>query len=171
MDLFVQAINEANDSTKSLLKDDQEIGKILSAYTKKQAAKAGEEVKKEGEAFLEQNKTKEGIVVTDSGLQYEVISEGTGDKPLVTSTVKVHYHGTTIDGEVFDSSVDRGEPAQFPLGGVIKGWTEGLQLMSVGSKYKLYVPQELAYGERGAGAKIKPYAALIFEVELLEIVK
>jgi FKBP-type peptidyl-prolyl cis-trans isomerase len=109
------------------------------------------------------------IVTTDSGLQYEILKEGDGDSPGPTDTVKVHYHGTLPDGEVFDSSVDRGEPATFPLNGVIKGWTEGLQLMKVGSKYKFTVPPDLAYGERGAGDKIGPNQTLIFEVELLEI--
>ena len=102
-------------------------------------------------------------------MQYEVITEGKGKKPAATDIVKVHYRGTTIDGTVFDSSYDRGEPAEFPLNRVIAGWTEGLQLMSVGSKYKLYIPYQLGYGERGAGQDIKPYSALIFDVELLEI--
>jgi FKBP-type peptidyl-prolyl cis-trans isomerase len=104
-------------------------------------------------------------------LQYTVISEGNGPKPTAENTVKVHYHGTTIDGVVFDSSIERGKPAQFPLKGVIAGWTEGLQLMSVGSKYKFFIPSELAYGPRGAGASVEPNSALVFEVELVEIVK
>ena len=124
-----------------------------------------------GEEFLAENATREGIIVTESGLQYEVITMGEGEKPTAESTVKVHYHGTLIDGTVFDSSVQRGEPIEFPLNGVIKGWTEGLQLMPVGSKFKLYIPYQLAYGERGAGELIGPCEALIFEVELLEIVK
>lgn len=124
-----------------------------------------------GEAFLAENATKEGVVVTESGLQYKVVTMGNGQKPSATDKVKVHYHGTLIDGTVFDSSVERGEPIEFPLDGVIKGWTEGLQLMPVGSKYILYIPYQLAYGERGAGEDIPPYSALIFEVELLEIVK
>ncbi|MCK5815986.1 MAG: FKBP-type peptidyl-prolyl cis-trans isomerase, partial [Flavobacteriaceae bacterium] len=126
------------------------------------------EVKKGGETFLEANKTKEGVQVTESGLQYIVLKEGTGEQPTKASRVKVHYHGTLIDGTVFDSSVDRGEPTEFGVSQVIKGWTEGLQLMKVGAKYKFFIPQELAYGARPAG-KIKPYSALIFEVELLEI--
>lgn len=124
-----------------------------------------------GEAFLAENATKEGVIVTESGLQYKVITMGEGEKPTAESTVKVHYHGTLIDGTVFDSSVQRGEPIEFPLNGVIKGWTEGLQLMPVGSKFILYIPYQLAYGERGAGELIGPCEALIFEVELLEIVK
>ena len=125
----------------------------------------------EGEAFLAENAKREGVFVTESGLQYEVVTMGEGEKPTAESTVKVHYHGTLIDGTVFDSSVQRGEPIEFPLNGVIKGWTEGLQLMPVGSKFILYIPYQLAYGERGAGELIGPCEALIFEVELLEIVK
>ena len=127
------------------------------------------EAKAEGEKFLEENKLREGVKTTESGLQYEVIKEGKGKKPTAESTVKVHYEGTLIDGTVFDSSYQRGEPIEFPLNGVIKGWTEGLQLMPVGSKYKLFIPYELGYGERGAGQSIPPYATLIFTVELLEI--
>ena len=123
-----------------------------------------------GEAFLAENAKKAGITVTASGLQYEVITQGTGAIPTATSKVKTHYHGTLIDGTVFDSSVNRGQPIDFPVNGVIAGWTEALQLMPVGSKYRLYIPHNLAYGERGAGASIKPYSALIFDVELIDIV-
>lgn len=123
----------------------------------------------DGEAFLAENGAREGVVTTASGLQYEVITEGDGPKPLATDTVVTHYHGTLIDGTVFDSSVERGAPATFPLNRVIPGWTEGLQLMPVGSKWRLFVPPGLAYGERGAGADIGPNATLVFEVELLEI--
>lgn len=123
-----------------------------------------------GEAFLAENAKKTGITVTASGLQYEVITQGSGAIPTKTSKVKTHYHGTLIDGTVFDSSVNRGQPIDFPVGGVIAGWTEALQLMPVGSKWRLYIPHNLAYGERGAGASIKPYSALIFDVELLDIV-
>ncbi|MDR1682494.1 MAG: FKBP-type peptidyl-prolyl cis-trans isomerase [Candidatus Symbiothrix sp.] len=141
--------------------------KIKKASLEKQYA----EVKKENADFLTENAKKEDVVTLENGLQYKVITEGTGPKPVATDKVKVHYHGTNINGDVFDSSVDRGEPAEFPLNGVIRGWTEGLQLMPVGSKYILYVPYDLAYGEQGSGNKISPFATLIFEVELLEIVK
>lgn len=123
-----------------------------------------------GEAFLAENAKKAGVVVTASGLQYEVLTQGDGEKPGRASTVRTHYHGTLIDGTVFDSSYNRGQPAEFPVGGVIAGWTEALQLMPVGSKYRLYIPHQLAYGERGAGASIAPFSALVFDVELLAIV-
>jgi FKBP-type peptidyl-prolyl cis-trans isomerase FklB len=127
------------------------------------------ETRAEGEKFLQENALRDEVKTTESGLQYEVLVQGKGPKPTAESTVKVHYEGTLIDGTVFDSSYQRGEPIEFPLNGVIKGWTEGLQLMPVGSKYKLYIPYELGYGERGAGQSIQPYSALIFTVELLEI--
>ena len=130
---------------------------------------ASKKAKAEGEAFLAQNAKREGVKTTASGLQYEVLEATLGQKPKATDTVRVHYEGTLIDGTVFDSSYKRGESISFPLNGVIKGWTEGLQLMSVGSKYKLFIPYQLAYGEHGAGASIPPYAALIFTVELLGI--
>ena len=123
-----------------------------------------------GEAFLAQNANKPGVIVTASGLQYEVLVAGEGEKPTRASTVRTHYHGTLIDGTVFDSSYNRGQPAEFPVGGVIAGWTEALQLMPVGAKYRLYIPHQLAYGERGAGASIAPFSALVFDVELLAIV-
>lgn len=124
---------------------------------------------KAGEDFLETNKQKEGVHTTPSGLQYEVLTEGDGPKPKATDKVKCHYHGTLIDGTVFDSSVQRGQPATFPLNMVIKGWTEALQLMSVGSKYRLFLHPTLAYGERQTGAVIGPNSTLIFDVELLGI--
>jgi FKBP-type peptidyl-prolyl cis-trans isomerase FklB len=125
----------------------------------------------ENESFLSKNKEKSGVSVTPSGLQYEVIKMGTGPKPDASSTVKVHYTGTLIDGTEFDSSVKRGQPAEFQVGGVIPGWTEALQLMPVGSKFKLFIPENIAYGSNGAGEIIKPYSTLIFEVELLEILQ
>ncbi len=125
----------------------------------------------ENEAFLAKNKEKQGVVTTASGLQYEVIKMGTGEKPTSQSTVKVHYVGTLIDGTEFDSSVKKGQPVQFPVSGVIPGWTEALQLMPVGSKFRLFIPQNLAYGSRAGSEVIKPYSTLIFEVELLDIVK
>ncbi|MBP5260150.1 MAG: FKBP-type peptidyl-prolyl cis-trans isomerase [Paludibacteraceae bacterium] len=123
----------------------------------------------EGEKFLAENRQREGVQETASGLQYQVVREGNGPKPALTDRVKVHYEGFLLSGEKFDSSVDRGEPAVFPLNQVIAGWTEGLQLMPVGSKYTLYIPYQLAYGDKGAGRVIPPYATLIFEVELLGI--
>jgi FKBP-type peptidyl-prolyl cis-trans isomerase len=131
----------------------------------------GAKNKAEGLAYLEANKAKPGVKVTASGLQYEVVKLGTGPRPKATNTVRVHYTGTLIDGTKFDSSVDRGEPAEFPLNGVIAGWTEGLQLMPVGSKFKFTIPSALAYGANGAGGQIGPDAVLNFEVELLRIVK
>lgn len=123
----------------------------------------------EGERFLEENAKKEGVQVTPSGLQYKVIEEGYGTKPKAAETVTVHYRGTLIDGTEFDSSYKRGQPVSFPLNRVIAGWTEGLQLMKTGAKYEFYIPYNLAYGERGAGTVIPPYATLIFEVELLGV--
>lgn len=128
-------------------------------------------MKEDGQTFLQENALREEVKTTESGLQYEVLVAGKGAMPTATNTVKVHYEGTLIDGTVFDSSYERGEPIEFPLNGVIKGWTEGLQLMPIGAKYKLYIPYELGYGERGAGQNIPPYSTLIFTVELLEIIK
>ena len=124
---------------------------------------------KAGEDFLEANKTKPGIVTLPSGLQYEVLTEGSGKKPLATNKVTCHYHGTLIDGTVFDSSVKRGQPATFPLNMVIKGWTEGLQLMPVGSKWRFYIPAQLGYGDRQVSAQIGPNSTLIFDVELISV--
>lgn len=152
----------------------EEMQQVMGRYQEKQFAQRIEQStdnKKEGDAFLEANKAKEGVSVTDSGLQYKIITAGDGAKPTASDNVKVHYHGTLIDGTVFDSSVERGEPIVFGVGQVIKGWQEALQLMSVGSKWQIYVPSDLAYGERGAGAKIGPNATLIFDVELLGIEK
>lgn len=147
----------------------EEANECLNLYFNKASLAKSEEQKQAGKEFLERNGTREGVVTLPSGLQYEIITEGTGAKPTLSDQVTTHYHGTTIDGEVFDSSVERNEPATFQLGGVIKGWQDALQLMPVGSKWKIYVPSDLAYGERGAGPKIGPHSTLIFEVELLAI--
>jgi FKBP-type peptidyl-prolyl cis-trans isomerase FklB len=153
-----------------------EIPAIQAAFEKINAeiqARREEEAKvlaAEGIAFLEENAKRPEVTVTESGLQYEVLTEGNGEKPTVDSTIRAHYHGTLINGTVFDSSYERGQPAEFPVGGVIKGWTEAVQMMGTGSKWRLYVPHELAYGERGAGAAIAPFSTLIFDVELLEII-
>ena len=141
----------------------------LEARKNAEAAQRGAKAKEEGTHFLAQNAKKSGIVVTPSGLQYEVLTEGTGRQPKATDTVSCHYHGTLIDGTVFDSSIQRGEPCSFPLNQVIAGWTEGLQLMKEGAKYRFYIPYNLAYGEHGAGASIPPYSALIFDVQLLKV--
>ncbi len=133
------------------------------------AAEAGKAAKVEGEKFLAENAKKAGVNVTKSGLQYEVLTEGTGKQPKATDTVRCHYHGTLIDGTVFDSSYQRNEPCDFGLNQVISGWTEGVQLMKEGAKYRFYIPYNLAYGERGAGASIPPFSALIFDVELLKV--
>lgn len=148
----------------------EEANGIIQAYLQDVTASKFEVFKAEGEAFLAENAKKEGVHTTPSGLQYEIIEAGNGVKPVATDTVKVHYHGTLIDGTVFDSSVTRGMPATFGVHQVIKGWTEALQLMPVGSKYRLYIPQELAYGAQPhPGGAIKPFMALIFDVELISI--
>ena len=146
-------------------------GAIINKFIKELKTKAAEKNKVAGEKFLEENKAKEGVVTTESGLQYKVLTEGKGAIPTKDQKVKVHYRGTTIDGKEFDSSYKRNEPATFLPTRVIKGWTEALQLMPVGSKWELYIPSDLAYGARGAGANIGPNSTLIFEVELLDIVK
>jgi FKBP-type peptidyl-prolyl cis-trans isomerase len=147
----------------------EETRNVITEYQQAEHEKMALVNLEEGEKFLAENAQREGVTVTDSGLQYEVLVAGDGPKPTATDKVNVHYHGTLINGDVFDSSVDRGEPISFPLNRVIAGWTEGVQLMPVGSKYKFFIPSELAYGERGAGGRIGPNATLIFEVELLEI--
>lgn len=144
----------------------QEINAKLKAT---EAQNAGE-LAAAGEAFLAENAQRDEVTVTESGMQYEVINAGDGERPSASSTVRTHYHGTLVDGTVFDSSYDRGQPAEFPVNGVIAGWTEALQMMPVGSKWRLYLPYSLAYGEAGAGGAIGPYAALVFDVELLDIV-
>ncbi|MBB3170115.1 FKBP-type peptidyl-prolyl cis-trans isomerase [Simiduia aestuariiviva] len=152
---------------------EENLHQAFKVISERMQAKQAEEAKAaagEGEAFLADNAKRDGVVTLASGLQYEVINEGSGDKPSASSTVRTHYHGTLINGSVFDSSYDRGEPAEFPVNGVIAGWTEALQMMPVGSKWRLYVPHQLAYGERGAGAAIAPFSTLVFDVELLDIV-
>ena len=146
-----------------------EAQEVLNTFFSELEAQVAGKAKEEGEAFLAENAKREGVIVTGSGLQYEVLTAAEGKKPKATDKVKVHYEGTLIDGTVFDSSYRRGEAISFGLNQVIKGWTEGVQLMSVGAKYKFFIPYNLAYGERGAGAQIPPYAALIFTVELLGI--
>jgi len=144
-------------------------GEILAAYSQKAAAEKSASVIAEGEAYLKANAAMDGVTVTDSGLQYSVMTAADGAKPAATDNVTVHYRGTLLDGTEFDSSYSRNEPATFQLNGVIPGWTEGVQLMSEGSKFKFVIPYQLAYGERGAGASIPPYSTLIFEVELIKI--
>jgi FKBP-type peptidyl-prolyl cis-trans isomerase FklB len=161
----IKDVLEKNQPQISYQEAQQVLGKFFSELEQKIAGEA----KAAGEAFLAENAKREGVKVTESGLQYEVLEATIGQKPKATDKVRVHYEGTLIDGTVFDSSYKRGESITFGLNQVIKGWTEGLQLMSIGSKYKLYLPYHLAYGERGAGANIPPYAALIFTVELLGI--
>lgn len=141
----------------------------LEEEQKAAAAEAGKAAKEAGEKFLAENAKKVGVITTASGLQYEVLTEGTGRSPKATDTVRCHYHGTLIDGTVFDSSYRRNQPADFGLNQVISGWTEGVQLMKEGAKYRFYLPYNLAYGERGAGADIPPFAALIFDVELIKV--
>ena len=158
-------------SDNNTLMDQEGVMKCLNTYFQNQQQSQYEENIREGEEFLAENKSREGVITLPSGLQYEVLVEGTGEKPALTDEVKTHYHGTLLDGTVFDSSVERGEPVSFPVNGVIAGWTEALQLMPVGSKWKLYIPYDLAYGERGAGQAIGPYSTLIFEVELISIEK
>jgi len=185
-ELFIQGFHNAIDSSNMLI-EGQNVNAILNKFFQKrqqeamakkreEAANKAEvdfaEVKKGGEKFMEENKSVSGVKITESGLQYIVMKEGSGEKPTATSKVSVHYHGTLTDGTVFDSSVDRGTPAEFGVSQVIKGWTEGLQLMNVGSKYKFFIPQELAYGATPRqGGAIKPFMPLVFEVELLGIVK
>jgi FKBP-type peptidyl-prolyl cis-trans isomerase FklB len=149
--------------------DLDDANRFVQEYMQAQQAKQYEGVLKEGKDFLSKNGAREEVTVLPSGLQYEVLQEGTGPKPAPSDKVTVHYHGTLLDGTVFDSSVNRGQPATFGVTQVIQGWVEGLQLMPQGSKWRLYIPYDLAYGERGAGGKIGPYSTLIFDVELLKI--
>jgi len=148
----------------------EEANQVLQEFIEKQQQSESGDNLEEGRHFLDENRQKEGIVETSSGLQYQILKEGNGERPGAADEVKCHYHGTLIDGTVFDSSVERGKPAVFPVSGVIQGWVEALQLMRVGSKWRLFIPSGLAYGSRGAGGAIGPDTTLIFDVELLEIV-
>lgn len=166
---FITALKDVFSGVAPRIKP-EDANQILESFMAESQAGDGNKNLEEGLAFLAENAKKDGVIELPSGLQYEVIAEGEGDLPTSNDQVKCHYHGTLIDGSVFDSSVDRGEPATFPVNGVIQGWVEALQLMSVGSKWRLFIPSELAYGPNGAGAAIGPNSTLIFEVELLEIV-
>ena len=166
---FEAAIKDVLDNKKEPKITGADAQKVIQDFFKKQQAKASESVIEEGEKFLIDNAKRNEVTTLESGLQYEILKTGEGPKPSLNDQVTTHYHGTLIDGTVFDSSVDRGEPATFPVSGVIKGWTEALQLMNVGSKWKLFVPYDLAYGERGAGPQIGPFTTLVFEVELIKI--
>ena len=168
--LVMRAISDVNKSSKPLLSEEQCNATIVNYMQKAKAQKASGN-KKLGLDFLAANKNKPGVVTLPSGLQYTVMQAGTGPKPALTDMVRVHYHGTLIDGRVFDSSVERGKPIELSVNGVIPGWTEALQLMPVGSKWKLFIPSNLAYGDQAAGPMIGPGSTLIFEVELLDIVK
>lgn len=167
--LITRAINDVM-KNKAVMNNDQANMCIQNYVQRLQVAKSAGN-KKAGLDFLAANKNKPGVVTLPSGLQYQIIKQGTGPKPAVTDKVKVHYHGTLIDGQVFDSSVERGEPIELSVGGVIRGWTEALQLMPVGSKWKLFIPSDLAYGDNQMGPLIAPGSTLIFDVELLDIVK
>lgn len=167
-DLIVEALKAQHGGSDTLMTI-EEAQATLQARQQRIASEAAMEASKAGEAFLAENAAREGVTVTESGLQYEVLTEGDGAKPTADDTVSVHYAGTLMNGTEFDSSIARGEPATFPLKGVIPGWTEGVQLMSVGSKFRFVIPSDLAYGDRGAGQAIGPGETLVFEVELLEI--
>jgi FKBP-type peptidyl-prolyl cis-trans isomerase len=173
--LAARGFKDALAGSKPLLTEDEERAALMQLQTQvrdQQQAKAheaGAAARKAGEEFLAANKGKEGVVTLPSGLQYKILTAGTGPKPAATDTVSCNYRGTLLNGKVFDSSYDRGKPESFPVGGVIKGWTEALQLMPVGSKWQLFIPADMAYGDRGAGGDIGPGEALVFEVELLSI--
>ena len=176
IDDFAQAIKDVMAGGKTQL-DAYEAQVIVQEFFQKQeekqrasAAERHKALKAQGEQYLAENGKKNGVVTLPSGLQYQVLQEGNGRKPKATDQVKCHYEGMLVDGTLFDSSIQRGEPATFPLNGVIAGWTEGLQLMQEGAKYRFFIPYHLGYGERGAGASIPPFAALVFDVELIEVI-
>ena len=176
IDDFSQAIKDVIGGAE-LKVNDTEAQQIVQDFFQKQdekqraaAAEKGKTAKVDGEKYLAENAQKEGVVTLPSGLQYKVLREGNGKKPKATDQVKCHYEGMLVDGTMFDSSVQRGEPATFPLNGVIAGWTEGLQLTQEGAKYRFFIPYQLGYGERGAGSSIPPFATLVFDVELIEVV-
>ena len=165
---FTRAVEQVLNGDKLEMTEVQAQG-LVQEFLREQQEAAGKAAREAGENFLAENAKREGVKVTETGLQYEVLTPALGIKPTPTDTVTCHYEGRLIDGTVFDSSYRRGEPASFPLQGVIRGWTEGLQLMSIGSKFRFFIPFDLAYGAQGAGGSIPPYAALIFDVELLGI--
>ena len=173
---FMAAVKDMLEGAESRVSQ-QDAQKLVNDFFQKQEeremqrrSEAGKSAKAAGEKYLAENAKKPNVKQTASGLQYEVLTEGTGRKPKATDTVKVHYEGFLTDGTVFDSSIQRGEPISFPLNGVIAGWTEGLQLMAEGAKYRLFIPYNLGYGEHGAGASIPPYSTLIFDVEPIEVI-
>ncbi len=169
-EVFIAALKKALAKDSNLLINDENANIILQKFFQDIQVEKGKKTLEEGEKWLKENAKKEGVVTTASGLQYKILTEGTGAKPLATDKVSVHYHGTLIDGTVFDSSVERGQPVEFTVSGVIPGWTEALLLMPIGSKWEIYIPASLGYGERGAGGVIPGNATLIFQVELLSIV-
>lgn len=172
---FAQAVKDMIDGKESQIPTNeaqQLLGEYFRQQEEKQRAEAAEKykgAKSEGEKYLTENAKKDGVITLPSGLQYQVLQEGNGKSPKATDKVVCHYEGMLVDGTMFDSSIQRGEPATFPLNGVIAGWTEGLQLMKEGAKYRFFIPYQLGYGERGAGASIPPFASLIFDVELIEV--
>lgn len=165
---FAQSIKDVMEE-KATAMTSQEAQTLLNTYFQEKQKAESQKAISEGKAFLEENAKKEGIVTTKSGLQYEILTEGTGKQPKATDTVRCHYEGSLINGSVFDSSYKRGEPAEFGLNQVIPGWTEGVQLMKEGAKYRFYIPYLLGYGENGAGSSIPPYSTLIFDVELIKV--
>ena len=165
---FAQSIKDVMED-KATAMTSQEAQALLNTYFQEKQKAESQKAISEGKAFLEENAKKEGVVTTKSGLQYEILTEGTGKQPKATDTVRCHYEGSLINGSVFDSSYKRGEPAEFGLSQVIPGWTEGVQLMKEGAKYRFYIPYLLGYGENGAGSSIPPYSTLIFDVELIKI--